>query len=173
MEYVSSKRPKRFKLCRIIEKKNLHINKVSLYIYIHTYVGNWRCAKSANIPTDPACLCAIASYFPSISSVFCSTRSWHFEAVRLQGHRHRIFPEALHQTKKEHKHENAAVPDSSPRAQKFLSENLRWSGSPKRLVSYYSCKKQRIFLPRRGSPPTSDVLPNACSNFPCRMPTCR
>lgn len=165
MEYVSSKRPKRFKLCRTIEKKNLHINK-EVYIYIHICRQFKICAKSANIP-------AIVSYFPSIPAVFCSTRSWHFEAVRLQGHKHRIFPEALRQTKREHKHENAAVPDSSPRAQEFLSENLRWSGSPKRLISYYSCLKQRIFFATKGSPPTSDVLPKACSNFPCRMPTCR
>ena len=157
MEYVSSKRPKRFKLCRIIEKKNLHINK-EVYIYIYVCRQLKICAKSANTP-------AIASYFPSIPAVFCSTRSWHFEAVRLQGHKHRIFPEALRQTKREHKHENAAVPDSSPPAQEFLSENLRCSGSPKRLISYYSCIKQRIFFATKGFPPHEWCSPQCMFQF--------
>ena len=36
-------------------------------------------------------------------AVFWSTRSGNLEAVRLQGHIHRIFPEALHQRKREDK----------------------------------------------------------------------
>ena len=130
-------------------------------------------AKSIYIPTDPAYVCAIACYFPSISAVLCSTGSGHFAAARSQRHVQIIFPDALNQTRKGKQTKNMKMRLSWTilLAQDFLSENSTRSGSPNWLISNCSSIKQRVFchkgFPSRVmfSPMTVSIFHVKCQHF--------
>ena len=105
-------------------------------------------------------------------AVFCSTRSRNIEAVRLQGHIHRIFPDALHQKKREDKlYENATVLDNSCVAQNMLylkTQNGQVPQTDRFLTTF--CIKRSLFFRHKGVPPRVMFSP---MHFPYKMPTFR
>ena len=87
-------------------------------------------------------------------------------AVRLQGHIHRIFPDALHQKKREDKlHENAAVLDNSCVAQNMLylkTQNGQVPQTDRFLTTF--CIRTSLFFRHKGVPPRV-IFHIRCQNF--------
>ena len=103
-------------------------------------------------------------------AVLCSTRSGNLEAVRLQGHIHRIFSrgssskeEKGRQTQNMKTRLSWTILVWLTRFFYLKTQNGQVPRSPDWSISYYFLyKKAPFFSPQRG-PPTSDILPNAFS----------
>ena len=88
-------------------------------------------------------------------------------AVRLQEHIHRIFPDALHQRKREDtlKTWKRDCPGQFLCGSKYaLSENSKWSSSPNWSISYYFLYKNEPFFRHKGVPPRV-IFHIRCQNF--------